>query len=153
GTTHGLVLGSHRILSRLGNGAMGVVFLAEHLLLRRRAAVKVLPVDKDCPAPLFERFYAEMRVLADLRHPNIVMAYDAGQLPAGGPGQPGLLYLVMELVSGGDLEQYVFEHGRLDVPQACEWIRQAACGLQEAHDHHLVHRDLKPSNMLLTENG
>src|SRR5262249_6794980 len=45
------------------------------------------------------------------------------------------------------------EHGRLDVPQACEWIRQAACGLQEAHDHHLVHRDLKPSNMLLTENG
>jgi response regulator RpfG family c-di-GMP phosphodiesterase/serine/threonine protein kinase len=153
GTTHGLVLGSHRILNRLGSGAMGVVFLAEHVLLRRRAAVKVMPVDEDCPPSLLERFYAEMRVLADLHHPNIVLAFDAGQLAAAGPGMPPLLYLVMELVSGGDLEQQVRDHGRVPVAQACEWVRQAASGLQEAHDRHLIHRDVKPSNLLLTEQG
>jgi len=153
GTTHGLVLGNHRVLSRLGNGAMGIVFLAEHVLLRRRAAVKVLPVDEDAPRALFDRFYAEMRVLAGLHHPNVVLAYDAGHLASGGPGMPALLYLVMELVGGGDLEQYVYKHGRVGIPQACEWIRQAACGLQEAHDHHLIHRDIKPSNLLLTDQG
>jgi response regulator RpfG family c-di-GMP phosphodiesterase len=153
GTTHGLVLGSHRVLDRLGSGAMGVVFLAEHVLLRRRAAVKVMPVDDDCPPALLERFYAEMRVLADLHHPNTVLAYDAGQLPGGGPGMPPLVYLVMELITGGDLEQHVREHGPVPVPQACEWVRQAACGLQEAHDRHLIHRDIKPSNLLLTDQG
>src|SRR5437868_428247 len=150
GTTHGLILGNHRILNRLGSGAMGVVFLAEHMLLKRRAAVKVLPVDEDCPSALLERFYSEMRVLADLHHPNIVLAYDAGHLAGAGPNMPTMLYFVMELVSGGDLEQYVVDHGPVSIPQACEWIRQAACGLQEAHDRHLIHRDLKPSNLLLT---
>ena len=150
GTTHGLILGNHRVLNRLGSGAMGVVFLAEHVILKRRAAVKVLPLDDDCPTAILERFYSEMRVLADLYHPNIVLAYDAGQLAGAGPGMPAMLYLVMELVSGGDLEQYLIEHGPVEIAQACEWIRQAACGLQEAHDRHLIHRDLKPSNLLLT---
>jgi response regulator RpfG family c-di-GMP phosphodiesterase len=153
GTTHGLILGNHRVLSRLGSGAMGVVLLAEHMLLKRRAAVKVLPVDEDCPSALLERFYSEMRVLADLHHPNIVLAYDAGHLAAAGPNMPTMLYFVMELVSGGDLERYVLQNGPVSVPQACEWIRQAACGLQEAHDRHLIHRDIKPSNLLLTEQG
>jgi response regulator RpfG family c-di-GMP phosphodiesterase len=62
-------------------------------------------------------------------------------------------YLVMELVSGGDMEQHVIDHGILPIAQACNWFRQAACGLQEAHDHHLVHRDVKPSNLLLSESG
>jgi response regulator RpfG family c-di-GMP phosphodiesterase/serine/threonine protein kinase len=153
GTTHGLVLGNHRVLDRLGAGSMGVVFLAEHLLLKRRVAVKVLPVDDGLPPAILERFYAEMRVLADLHHPNIVMAFDAGRLPPQGPTLPALHYLVMELVGGGDLEQHVVEHGPVPVPQACEWTRQAACGLQAAHDQHLIHRDLKPSNLLLTKDN
>jgi response regulator RpfG family c-di-GMP phosphodiesterase len=129
---------------------MGVVFLAEHSLLRRRVAIKVLPVDDNLPSAILERFYAEMRVLADLHHPNIVMAFDAGKLPGPSPNAPELHYLVMELVPGGDLEQYVVEHGPVPITQACDWIRQAACGLQEAHDHHLIHRDIKPSNLLLS---
>jgi response regulator RpfG family c-di-GMP phosphodiesterase len=153
GSTHGLVLGSHRILDRLGAGAMGIVFRGEHLLLKRQTAIKVLPVDDDCPAALLERFYGEMRVLAELHHPNIVLAFDAGQLPPAGPNMPPLLYLVMELVQGSDLEQYVHDHGPVDIAQACDWIRQAACGLQEAHDRHLIHRDVKPSNLLLGEQG
>jgi response regulator RpfG family c-di-GMP phosphodiesterase len=153
GTTHGLIFGNHRVLNRLGSGAMGVVFLAEHMLMRRHVAVKVLPVDEDCPAALLERFSAEMCVLAELHHPNIVMAFDAGHLPPGGPRMPALLYLVMELVRGGDLEQYAQEHDGVEIAQACEWVRQTACGLQEAHDRHLIHRDIKPSNLLLTEQG
>jgi response regulator RpfG family c-di-GMP phosphodiesterase len=153
GTTHGLVLGNRRVLERLGAGAMGVVFRVEHILLRRPAAAKVLPVDDDCPAVMLERFHSEMRVLADLHHPNIVQAFDAGHVPAAGPGMPELLYLVMELLLGGDLEQRVIDQGRVPISQACEWIRQAACGLQEAHDHHIVHRDIKPSNLMLTEEG
>jgi response regulator RpfG family c-di-GMP phosphodiesterase/serine/threonine protein kinase len=150
GTTHGLLLGNHRVLDRLGAGAMGIVFLAEHTLMKRRVAVKVLPMDDFCPPALWERFCAEMQVLAALQHPNIVLAFDAGQLAAAGRGLPALLYLVMELVPGGDLDQHVRNHGPVDIVQACEWIRQAACGLQEAHDRHLIHRDIKPSNLLLT---
>jgi response regulator RpfG family c-di-GMP phosphodiesterase len=153
GTTHGLVLGNYRVLDRMGGGSVCVVFLGEHFLMRRRVAIKVLPVDDKFPPAVLDRFYAEMRVLADLHHPNIVLAFDAGRLPPPQPDMPALHYLVMEYVAGGDLEQYGNEHGPLPIAQACDWVRQAACGLQEAHDHHLIHRDVKPSNLLLTADG
>jgi serine/threonine protein kinase len=151
GKAHGLVLGNHRVLGRLGAGGMGVVFLAEHIFMKRRVAVKVLGVDDDCPPSNVARFYSEMRVLAELHHPNIVTAYDAGKLTAPALSLPTLLYLVMELVSGGDLEQHINDHGPADVPTACDWVCQAAMGIQEAHDHKLIHRDIKPSNLLRTE--
>lgn len=151
GNSHTLVIGNYRLMERLGAGAMAVVYLCEHLYMKRHAAIKVFPVEDDCPLILLERFYAEMRVLADLHHPNIVVAYDAGRLPPSGPNTPALLYLVMQHEAGGDLEDYVLKHGPVPVVQACDWIRQAARGLQAAHDHHLVHRDIKPSNLLLTE--
>src|SRR5262245_47608028 len=153
GSTHGMVLGNYRVMERLGAGSMGVVFMAEHMLLKRRVAIKVLPVDEHLPPAILERFYGEMRVLADLHHPNVVMAFDAGKLAPPSANSPALTYLVMELVSGGDIEQYVIDHGCLPVAQACDMIRQAACGLQEAHDHHLIHRDIKPSNLLLSTDG
>ncbi len=153
GTTHGLILGNYRVLRSLGSGGMGVVFLAEHCLMRRRVAVKVLPIDDDCSISVRERFYAEMRVLAELQHENIVLAIDAGEAPAPGPNLPALLYLVMEVVEGGDLEHYIIDHGTMPVPQACHIMRQVANGLQAAHDRHLIHRDLKPSNILLTPRG
>jgi response regulator RpfG family c-di-GMP phosphodiesterase len=153
GTTHGLVLGNYRVLDRMGGGSICVVFLGEHFLMKRRVAIKVVPVDDNFPPALLERFYAEMRVLADLHHPNIVLAYDAGRLPPPGPDLPALHYLVMEYVAGGDLERHGNENGPLSIAQACDWVRQAACGLQEAHDHHLIHRDVKPSNLLLTPDG
>jgi response regulator RpfG family c-di-GMP phosphodiesterase len=153
GTSHGLVIGNYRVLERLGAGGMAVVFLGEHLYMKRLAAIKVFPVDDDCPVMLLERFYAEMRVLADLHHPNIVLAHDAGRLPAQAPGMPALLYLVMEHVPDGDLEDHVLKHGPTPVAVACDWVRQAASGLQAAHDRHLIHRDVKPSNLLLGERG
>jgi response regulator RpfG family c-di-GMP phosphodiesterase/tRNA A-37 threonylcarbamoyl transferase component Bud32 len=153
GSTYGLILGNYRVLERIGAGGMSCVFLAEHCLMKRRVAVKVLPMDDDCPASVRQRFYAEMRVLAELHHPHIVLAFDAGETASPDGRLPPLIYLVMELVSGGDLEQYVNEHGARPLAQACEWVRQAACGLQHAHDHHLIHRDVKPSNLLLGERG
>jgi serine/threonine protein kinase len=152
GSTHGLVLGNYRVLGRLGAGGMGVVLLGEHTLMQRKVAIKVLPVDEDCPGRLLDRFYTEMRVLAQLHHPNIVLAYDSGFVSAP-PGLPHLLYLVMELIDGCDLERWVETNGPAPIGKACDWARQAACGLQEAHNHDLVHRDVKPSNLLLNQDG
>jgi serine/threonine protein kinase len=152
-TGHGLVIGNHKVLRKIGAGGMGEVFLAEHIYLRRREALKILPVDDDCRPELLTRFYSEMQVLAELRHPNIVMAYDAGQEASRGPAMPSLLYLAMEFVDGSDLEKHVVEHGPVPIEQACHWIGQAALALQDAHDRTLIHRDIKPSNLLLTREG
>src|SRR5262249_42554791 len=89
-----------------------------------------------------------MRVLAELSHPNIVMALDAGEVPADAR-YATLFYLVTEFVEAGDLENHVLKHGVLSIEKACEFARHAALGLQAAHDRHLVHRDVKPSNLLL----
>jgi response regulator RpfG family c-di-GMP phosphodiesterase len=153
GDGRGLVFGNYRVLEGLGSGGMGVVFRAEHRLMRRRVAVKVLPVDEDCPAAVRQRFYGEMRLLAELNHPNIVLAFDAGEIEPSGRDMPGHIYLVMEVVDGGDLERLVVKNGRCDVGRGCDFVRQAAGGLQVAHDRHLIHRDIKPSNLLLTAAG
>jgi serine/threonine protein kinase len=149
GNTAGLVFGAYRILDRLGGGSSAVVFLGEHVLLRRRVAIKVLPVDDSVSPELLERFRSEMQVLASLDHPHVVTAFDAGVFAASGSNQT-MHYLVLELVPGGDLEQFVYDHGPQPVARACEWGRQVAAGLQAAHNRHLIHRDLKPSNLLLT---
>jgi response regulator RpfG family c-di-GMP phosphodiesterase len=149
GDTHGLILGSYRVLRELGRGGMGVVYLAEHHLLKRRVAVKVLPVDETCPLSVRQRFYAEMRVLAELSDPHIVTALDAGETPSPGSDVPDLIYLVLELIDGGDLEKHIQTRGPCEIAQGCNFIRQAALGLQAAHDRHLIHRDVKPSNLLL----
>lgn len=152
GSTHGLVLGNYQVLRRIGAGGMGIVFEAKHVWMKRRAAIKVLPVDDDCPQSLLDRFYQEMEVLAKLDHPNIVRAFDAGQVPAA-QGMPALLYLAMELIDGCDLEQYAARNWPIPIGLACAWICQAAAGLQAAHEGGLVHRDVKPSNLLLTRRG
>jgi response regulator RpfG family c-di-GMP phosphodiesterase/serine/threonine protein kinase len=148
GRTHGLVLGHYRVLSRLGAGGMGVVFKAEHVLLRRLAAVKVLdlPEDDTDTRPL-QRFFSEIRTLGTLEHPNVVAPMDAGQVAPPRQGDPILHYLAMEFVEGPDLEKMVKDHGPLAVPVACDLIRQAAAGLSAAHAKQLVHRDIKPSNI------
>jgi Protein kinase domain len=153
GTTHGLTVGNYCVVNRLSAGGMGIVFKARHIFMNRLVALKVLPLDDDCPATQLDRFYAEIQVQADLRHDNIVMAFDAGKHEPESAGLPPLLYLAMELVDGCDLEHYFDEHAPLPIGLACEWIRQVACGLQQAHDRHLIHRDIKPSNMLLTRSG
>ena len=150
GTTHGLILGNYRVLDRLGAGAMGVVFKAEHCRMRRQVAIKVLPLLSGQDQKLLLRFFTEMRAVAQLQHPNIVAAVDAGETAGNGADDPVLHYFVMEYVPGQDLEKHVETQGPLPVAKACDLAYQIASALAEAHKHNLVHRDIKPSNVLIT---
>ena len=149
GEPFGLVLGNYRVLDWLGQGGMGVVYKAEHVHMKRPVALKVLSADCDGNAVFMERFTSEMQALAALRHPNIVEAFDAGEVEV--PNEPGktLRYLVMEFVEGVDLERYVMEQGPMPINVACDYVRQAANGLRHAHEHGILHRDIKPSNLLV----
>ena len=144
GRGHKLILGSYILLDRLGEGGMGQVFTARHRHLRRMAAVKLIRKDRLSHPGIIKRFQREVRAAAALDHPHIVRAYDADKIG-------GTHLLVMEYVEGAtDLGRLVQTHGPLGVEQACEYVRQAALGLQHAHERGLVHRDIKPSNLLVT---
>jgi HD-GYP domain-containing protein (c-di-GMP phosphodiesterase class II) len=151
GQARGLVLAGYRVLDRIGSGSVGAVFLGEHPVLGRRVAIKVVAADEEVKPEAAARFAAEVRNLARLTHPHIVAAYDAGSVSPEEPGQPTLLYVVMELVLGGDVEKYVGDKGPQPIGLGCEWGRQAASALRAAHAAGVVHRDVKPSNLLLTE--
>jgi len=137
-----LVLGPYRILERLGEGGMGQVFKARHDRLQRTVALKVIRKDKLADPRVLARFRQEARAAAQLAHPNIVTLYDASEVA-------GTHFLALEYVEGTDLGRLVKEGGPLPVAQACDYIRQAALGLQHAHERSLVHRDIKPANLLL----
>ena len=136
------MLGIYELMTKLGEGGMGAVYKARHTKLDKIVAIKVLPADRMKDQGAVARFEREMRAVGKLEHPNIVRAMDAGE--AG-----GMHYLVMEYVQGVDLSQLVKVRGPLPIADACELIRQAAVGLDEAHDNGMVHRDIKPSNIML----
>lgn len=146
GRWRGFFLGKYKILEKLGSGGMGTVYLAEHRLMHRRVALKVLPKSRAADPAARERFYREAKAVAALDHPNIVRAYDVDQ--AG-----EIHFLVMEYVDGPSLQHIVKVSGPLPVARAAHYIRQAACGLQHAHEVGLVHRDIKPSNLLVDRTG
>ena len=136
----------YEILGELGRGGMGVVYKAHQISLQRLVAIKVIAADLAAEAGILARFQRERFLLAQLAHPNVVAAYDAGE-------SGGLQYFVMEFVDGVSFATLVKQLGTLPVVEACELIRQAAVGLQHIHEHGLVHRDIKPSNLLLTPSG
>jgi serine/threonine protein kinase len=140
-------IGKYKVMEKLGSGGMGNVYLCEHKFMRRRAAVKVLPAAKAEDPSSLERFYREARAVAALDHPNIVRAYDIDQ-------DDKLHFLVMEFVDGASLQEIVKKFGPMDMTRAAHYIRQAAVGLQHAHQAAgLVHRDIKPGNVLVDRSG
>ena len=143
----GRVLGDrYRLIRPVGTGASAHVYVAEDVTLRRRVAVKLLhPALADDEAFL-KRFQAEARVVAALRHANIVRVYDWGE-DAGAP------YLVMELLEGGSLRSLLDAGHRLTPSQAAVVGADVARGLDYAHRRGLVHRDIKPANLLFDEEG
>jgi serine/threonine protein kinase len=136
----------YQVLALLGRGGMGEVYLAEHRLMERRVALKVIRKRLlDRPAAVAQ-FREEVKAAARLAHPNIVTAHDADHVG-------DLHFLVMEYVPGASLDRVIAERGPLPVAQACACIRQAALGLQHAADRGMVHRDIKPHNLMLTPDG
>ena len=138
-------LGQYTILDEIGKGGMGQVFRAEHAMMGREVAVKVLPRAKATPESE-AAFRREMRMLGRLDHENLVRAFDAGY-------DAMVYYLVTELVPGMDLKHYVQKYGPLNEATAASVIAQAARGLAYAHEQGLVHRDVKPGNLLVMQDG
>jgi serine/threonine protein kinase len=138
-----LLLGDYVLLERLGEGSMGSVFKARHRKSGRLVALKLVRKDRLGHSQAVARFQREIDALASLDHPNVVLAHEVDLAH-------GTLFLTMEYVAGTDLKRLVEQCGPLPVWQVCDYIRQAALGLQHAHERGLVHRDVKPSNLMVT---
>jgi eukaryotic-like serine/threonine-protein kinase len=146
GRYKGFVLGKYRLLDRIGMGGMGQVYLAEHMTMRRRVAVKVLPPDRSDNPFSKERFLREARAAALLEHPNLCRAYD---LETDGD----VTYIVMEYIEGVSLHELTMRRGPQGHVRVAHLLRQIALGLQCVHDRALIHRDIKPANLLMDKTG
>ncbi len=146
GRLHELVIGPYLVSDILGEGGMGRVYHAQHTRLGRDVAVKVIRKEKLTNPQTLLRFEQEIHAAAQLSHPNVVLAFDAETAD-------GNLFLSMEYVEGTDLTKLVRQNGPMPVAHACDAARQAALGLQHAHERGMVHRDIKPSNLLYTPKG
>jgi serine/threonine protein kinase len=140
-----LSLGPYIVTDWIAQGGMGQVFKAVHEMMGREVAIKVLPLSKSTPEAI-SKFNREIRTQAQLDHPNLVRAYDAGH-------DGNVHYLVTEYVPGTDLRRLVRNEGKLTMQQAAQIISQAALGLEHAHECGLIHRDVKPGNILVTPKG
>ncbi len=138
--------GKYKLLGLLGTGGMSSVYLAEHSKMQRLVAIKHLPQRRVNDSSYLARFYREAQAAAKLDHKNIVRAYDIDQ-------EGNNHFLVMEYVEGRDLQTLVKDVGPLEYDLAAEYIRQAAEGLEHAHQAGLVHRDIKPANLLVDPRG
>jgi hypothetical protein len=141
------LLGQYRLTQRLGTGGMGEVYLAEHLLLRRPCAIKLIRPERAGDLKNLLRFEREVQVTATLTHPNTVQVFDYGH------AEDGTFYYVMEYLPGVNLEELVKQHGRLPPERAVHLLRQVCGALHEAHAVGLIHRDIKPSNIIACERG
>ena len=137
----GQTLSQYRIIRELGRGAMGVVYLAEHVVLGRKVAIKTVSSTSN-----YGRFLREAREASKLSHPNIAAIYDFGRTDSGQP------YLVMEYVEGKMLADWI-GHEDLTIPKSLRIVRKVAEALSEAHRHSIIHRDIKPSNIAVDDRG
>ncbi len=142
GRHKGFFLKRYKLLDHLGTGGMSSVYLAEHVLMQRRVAIKVLPRNRVEDTSYLARFHREAQAAAALDHRNIVRAYDVDN-------DGDVHFLVMEYVEGRDLQAIVRDEGPLGYSDAVDYIRQGAEGLAHAHDAGLIHRDVKPANLLV----
>src|SRR6266568_5180318 len=141
----GKSLGQFRIVEQIGAGGMAMVFKAYQPTLDRYVAIKVLPAFHARDPIFLKRFTQEARSVAKLAHPNIVQIHDFGE-------QENITFIVMEYVESGTLKDRLKERP-LIVPEAVDFVIQAAEGLGCAHSHGIIHRDVKPANMLLRKDG
>jgi serine/threonine-protein kinase len=137
----------YRVRDEIGSGGMGEVFLAEHRLLKRPCALKLIRPERAGDLPTLEQFEREVRATARLSDPNVVEIYDYGR------AEDGTFYYVMEYLQGLSLDELVGRHGRLPAGRVIYLLRQACEALAEAHADGLIHRDLKPANIFAARRG
>ncbi|MCI0703863.1 MAG: serine/threonine protein kinase [Planctomycetia bacterium] len=146
GKWRGFTIGKFKLLERIGVGGMGQVFLCEHMFIRKRVAIKVLPPAKaDQPAAL-GRFYREARAAGSLEHANIVRTHDIDQ-------DGDLHFIVMDYVDGANLLEVVKKFGPMDIRRALSYVRQTASALDYAFRNGIIHRDVKPGNIIVDRKG
>ena len=141
----GFYLRQYKILGHLGSGGMSSVYLGEHIVMKRRVAIKVLPKHRLNPTYL-DRFAREAQAIASLDSQHVVRAYDVDRYE-------DVHYIVMEYFEGQNLRQLVEKEGPLDYEDAADYLRQAALGLSDAHKSGIIHRDVKPDNIVVDDRG
>ena len=140
-------IGQYRLKQVLGFGGMGTVYLAEHVLLRRPCAIKLIRPDQAGDPRTLVRFEREVQAAATLTHWNTIEIFDYGHT------EDGTFYYVMEYLPGMNLEDLVEQHGAMPPERAVHFLRQVCQALHEAHGIGLIHRDVKPSNIFACERG
>jgi eukaryotic-like serine/threonine-protein kinase len=143
----GAVIGNYQIVQKLGEGGMGVVYLGQHTLLGRRAAIKVLLPMLSARPDIVNRFFNEARAVTTISDPGIVQVFDFGY------HTDGSAFIVMEFLEGEPLDRRLARLGTLPVVDALRLCRQIASSLAAAHAQHIIHRDLKPENIFLVRDG
>jgi len=146
GKHRGYFLGQYKLQQELGKGGMSSVYLAEHTGVKMPVALKILPIKRVDEKSYLERFKREAQASFRLNHPNIARATNFDH-------SGDIWYIVLDYIEGIDLQKKVKEGGVLPVREAVDYIRQAALGLQHAHEEGLVHRDIKPANLILDTRG
>jgi len=141
-----IVADRYHILKKLGEGGMGTVYLAEHVKMGRKSALKVMNPGMNTDPDAIARFNREASNASRLSHPNICGIYDFGET------SDGMIYLAMEFIEGSSLTSLIEKAGQLPAPRAASIVHQTADALQVAHDAGIVHRDLKPDNIMVTKN-
>ncbi len=143
----GKVIGNrYEVTEKIGTGGMASVYKAKCRVLNRYVAIKVLKDSLKFDAEVVKKFNTESRAAARLSHPNIVQVYDVGE-------NGDLDYIVMELVDGITLKEYIQREGKLPWKKACDFAAQIGRALECAHAHNIVHRDIKPHNVLMAKDG
>lgn len=138
--------GRYQVLSKIGAGGMADVYKAKDCMLNRYVAVKVLKKEYREDENFVKKFRSEAQAAAGLLNPNIVNVYDVGE-------DRGLYYMVMELVEGITLKEYVQKKGKLSSKEAISIAIQMCTGIEAAHNHHIIHRDIKPQNIIISKEG
>ncbi len=139
--------GQYRLLEKLGSGGMGEVYKAEHVLLKRPCAMKLIKPESEADVTALSRFEKEVKATAKLTHWNTIEIYDYGHT------EDGTFYYVMELLPGMSLEDLVEQHGPLSAARVVYLLQQVCGALQEAHSVGLIHRDIKPANIFVAQRG
>lgn len=141
-----IIQNRYEIIEEVGSGGMSIVYKAKCHVLNRYVAIKVLKPEFSDDKSFVSKFKIEAQSAAGLSHPNIVNVFDVGE-------ENGFYYIVMELVEGITLKEYIQQNGRLPYQTAIDFIIQICSGIEVAHEHHTIHRDIKPQNIIVSKNG